>query len=86
MKHYLIHISYVTILVLSIIEIFVGGLPYHTTDETLRKFFERFGEIEEAVVCVLMFVLKSSLIYFTAVRFHRLLLIVKRASRVAMDL
>ena len=33
------------------IEIFVGGLPYHTTDETLRKFFERFGEIEEAVVC-----------------------------------
>jgi RNA recognition motif-containing protein len=33
------------------LEIFVGGLPYHTTDETLRKFFERFGEIEEAVVC-----------------------------------
>lgn len=31
-------------------KIFVGGLPYHTTDETLRKFFERFGEIEEAVV------------------------------------
>lgn len=34
----------------SLLEIFVGGLPYHTTDETLRKFFERFGEIEEAVV------------------------------------
>jgi RNA recognition motif-containing protein len=34
------------------IEIFVGGLPYHTTDDTLRKFFERFGEIEEAVVSV----------------------------------
>lgn len=32
------------------LEIFVGGLPYHTTDDTLRKFFERFGEIEEAVV------------------------------------
>lgn len=31
-------------------KIFVGGLPYHTTDETLRKFFERFGDIEEAVV------------------------------------
>lgn len=31
-------------------KIFVGGLPYHTTDETLRKFFERFGEIDEAVV------------------------------------
>lgn len=31
-------------------KIFVGGLPYHTTDDTLRKFFERFGDIEEAVV------------------------------------
>jgi len=39
---------------LILLEIFVGGLPYHTTDETLRKFFERFGEIEEAVVCDLI--------------------------------
>lgn len=31
-------------------KIFVGGLPYHTTDKSLREFFERFGEIEEAVV------------------------------------
>lgn len=31
-------------------KIFVGGLPYHTTDETLRKYFDSFGEIEEAVV------------------------------------
>ena len=31
-------------------KIFVGGLPYHTTDDTLRKFFERFGDIDEAVV------------------------------------
>lgn len=31
-------------------KIFVGGLPYHTTDSSLRAFFERFGEIEEAVV------------------------------------
>uniref|UniRef100_A0A8C4X0K2 RNA binding motif protein 38 n=1 Tax=Eptatretus burgeri TaxID=7764 RepID=A0A8C4X0K2_EPTBU len=31
-------------------KIFVGGLPYHTTDGSLRKFFEVFGEIEEAVV------------------------------------
>lgn len=31
-------------------KIFVGGLPYHTTDDSLRKFFERFGEIDEAVV------------------------------------
>lgn len=31
-------------------KLFVGGLPYHTTDETLRAFFSQHGEIEEAVV------------------------------------
>uniref|UniRef100_A0A8C4QEB1 RRM domain-containing protein n=1 Tax=Eptatretus burgeri TaxID=7764 RepID=A0A8C4QEB1_EPTBU len=31
-------------------KIFVGGLPYHTTDTSLRKFFEVFGDIDEAVV------------------------------------
>jgi len=31
-------------------KIFVGGLPYHTNDKSLRQFFETFGEIEEAVV------------------------------------
>lgn len=31
-------------------KIFVGGLPYHTTDESLREFFTQFGDIEEAVV------------------------------------
>lgn len=31
-------------------KIFVGGLPYHTTDKSLREHFEVFGEIEEAVV------------------------------------
>ena len=31
-------------------KIFVGGLPYHTTDKSLGDFFEQFGEIEEAVV------------------------------------
>ncbi|KRX87957.1 RNA-binding protein 38, partial [Trichinella pseudospiralis] len=31
-------------------KIFVGGLPYHTNDRTLREYFEQFGEIEEAVV------------------------------------
>ncbi|XP_041101693.1 RNA-binding protein 24-like isoform X1 [Polyodon spathula] len=31
-------------------KIFVGGLPYHTTDSSLRKYFEVFGEIEEGVV------------------------------------
>ncbi|XP_014662089.1 PREDICTED: RNA-binding protein 38-like [Priapulus caudatus] len=31
-------------------KIFVGGLPYHTTDQSLREYFQAFGEIEEAVV------------------------------------
>ncbi|CAD5233447.1 unnamed protein product [Bursaphelenchus xylophilus] len=31
-------------------KIFVGGLPYHTTDQTLHDYFKQFGEIEEAVV------------------------------------
>lgn len=31
-------------------KLFVGGLPYHTNDETLKAFFLQYGEIEEAVV------------------------------------
>ncbi|XP_056299569.1 RNA-binding protein 24b isoform X2 [Pseudoliparis swirei] len=31
-------------------KIFVGGLPYHTTDTSLRKYFDVYGDIEEAVV------------------------------------
>uniref|UniRef100_A0A914BZW3 RRM domain-containing protein n=1 Tax=Acrobeloides nanus TaxID=290746 RepID=A0A914BZW3_9BILA len=31
-------------------KIFVGGLPYHTTDKTLHDYFVKYGEIEEAVV------------------------------------
>lgn len=31
-------------------KIFVGGLPYHTTDESLREHFQGYGDIEEAVV------------------------------------
>ncbi|XP_028308879.1 RNA-binding protein 38 isoform X1 [Gouania willdenowi] len=31
-------------------KIFVGGLPYHTDDASLRKYFETFGDIDEAVV------------------------------------
>lgn len=31
-------------------KIFVGGLPYHTNDASLRKYFETFGDIDEAVV------------------------------------
>ena len=32
------------------IKLFVGGLPYHTTDDTLKAHFDQYGEIEEAVV------------------------------------
>jgi hypothetical protein len=31
-------------------KLFVGGLPYHTTDKSLREHFEVYGDIEEAVV------------------------------------
>ena len=31
-------------------KLFVGGLPYHTTDKSLRDHFKVYGEIEEAVV------------------------------------
>lgn len=31
-------------------KLFVGGLPYHTTDKSLREHFVVYGEIEEAVV------------------------------------
>lgn len=31
-------------------KLFVGGLPYHTTDKSLREHFSIYGDIEEAVV------------------------------------
>lgn len=31
-------------------KLFVGGLPYHTTDKTLKDHFQMYGEIDEAVV------------------------------------
>jgi len=31
-------------------KLFIGGLSWDTTDEGFRRFFERFGEIEEAMV------------------------------------
>jgi RNA recognition motif-containing protein len=31
-------------------KLFVGGLPYHTTDKSLRDHFNVYGDIEEAVV------------------------------------
>lgn len=31
-------------------KLFIGGLSWGTTDETLRQGFEQFGEVQEAVV------------------------------------
>merc|ERR1711892_1340770 len=31
-------------------KVIVGGLPYHTTDKTLKEHFQAYGEIDEAVV------------------------------------
>lgn len=31
-------------------KLFVGGLPYHTNDKSLRDHFSVYGDIEEAVV------------------------------------
>lgn len=31
-------------------KVFVGGLPWETRSETLRRYFEQFGDIVEAVV------------------------------------
>ncbi|KAJ9616163.1 uncharacterized protein PV06_00791 [Exophiala oligosperma] len=31
-------------------KLFIGGLAWHTTDETLNEGFQRFGKVEEAVV------------------------------------
>lgn len=31
-------------------KLFIGGLAWHTTDDTLRQGFEKYGKIEEAIV------------------------------------
>lgn len=31
-------------------KIFVGGLPYHSDHASLRKYFQSFGDVDEAVV------------------------------------
>ncbi|XP_042194733.1 RNA-binding protein 38-like [Callorhinchus milii] len=31
-------------------KLFVGGLPYHSNELSLRRYFQRFGDIEEAAV------------------------------------
>ena len=51
-------------------KIFVGGLPYHTTDQSLREFFEQFGDIEEAVVITDRQTGKSRGYGFVSTRIH----------------
>ena len=31
-------------------KLFVGGLPYHTTDQELTQYFQQFGAIREAAI------------------------------------
>lgn len=31
-------------------KLFIGGLAWHTTDESLRSGFEKYGAVEEAIV------------------------------------
>ena len=31
-------------------KLFVGGIPYHSADETLKEYFEQFDGIVEAVI------------------------------------
>jgi len=31
-------------------KLFVGGIPYHSADETLKEYFEQFDDIVEAVI------------------------------------
>lgn len=31
-------------------KLFIGGLAWHTTDETLYEGFQQFGKVEEAVL------------------------------------
>jgi len=34
-------------------KLFIGGLAWHTTDETLQEGFQQFGKVEEAVLPLL---------------------------------
>lgn len=61
-------------------KIFVGGLPYHTTDKTLHDYFEQFGEIEEAVVITDRQTQKSRGYGFVSVR-NRMRLFILTACR-----
>jgi len=51
-------------------KLFVGGLPYHTTDQSLREYFKQFGDIEEAVVITDRQTGKSRGYGFVSARFY----------------
>lgn len=56
-------------------KLFVGGLPYHTTDKSLREHFNVYGDIEEAVVITDRQSGKSRGYGFVSIFFYILLLI-----------
>lgn len=51
-------------------KLFVGGLPYHTTDKSLREHFAVYGAIEEAVVITDRQTGKSRGYGFVSFNFH----------------
>jgi len=51
-------------------KLFVGGLPYHTTDKSLRDHFAVYGDIEEAVVITDRQSGKSRGYGFVSIRLH----------------
>lgn len=51
-------------------KLFVGGLPYHTTDKSLREHFAVYGDIEEAVVITDRQTGKSRGYGFVSIHFH----------------
>lgn len=56
-------------------KLFVGGLPYHTTDKSLREHFSIYGDIEEAVVITDRQTNKSRGYGFVSIPFHLFIII-----------
>lgn len=68
-------------------KLFVGGLPYHTTDKSLREHFSVFGDIEEAVVITDRQTNKSrgyGFVSLTRPKFYEILLIFLLCMQVIM--
>jgi hypothetical protein len=71
-------------------KLFVGGLPYHTTNESLRKHFEDYGDIEEAVVITDKLTEKRKGYGFVSLYFayvsHSLFYIILQSTTCSLDL